>query len=137
MIKKYLPIFALLLIAFSSCSDEEVSQPETNSNFLLGKWIENSSSINNEENDGINEYVVFTSDYRTEFVYYDEFASENGYYSEFGDWKIEGSTITITWDESDPGLEIYKLTIIQLDDSALIWKHENKRDGVIIQNFKK
>ena len=126
----------ILGITILSCSSDDSDDNETNSN-LIGTWY-GISSIFNGNNSGIpdNNIVKFTSDNRVEFIY-EGFGNNGEDISEFGDWTENGSTLTITWDDSDPGLENYVLKILELNESTLKWQTEITNEGTLIETFRK
>lgn len=117
----------IILAIFTSCSSDD---KDSNGNeYLIGTWtgITRTFDWNSSEIPGYNyspgyNIVKFTSDQRTEFIY-KEYGINGEDISEFGNWSKKGNTLTITWDEADPGLEKYILTITELTENSLKWEN--------------
>lgn len=94
------------------------------------------SSTFNGQNSGVpdNSIVKFTADNRTEFVY-EGFGNNGEDITEYGDWSKNGSTLTITWDDADPGFENYILNITELTESSLKWETEISGEGTLTEAF--
>lgn len=123
----------------SSCSSND-DNSNSEEDLIIGTW-HGVSSILDGNNLGVpsNSIVKFTSNNRTEFIY--EVPEYNGgeYTIEIekGSWSKNNNTLTITWDESDVGLEIYVLTITELSSNSLTWKTTLAGEGELIETFKK
>lgn len=130
----------VVLLILSSCSSNDDNN-NSEEDLIIGTWHGVSSTFNGN-NLGVpaNKTVKFTSNNRTEFIY--EVFANNGddtmeIETETGSWTKNNNTLTITWDESDVGLEIYVLTIIELSSNSLTWKTIIKDEGELIETFKK
>lgn len=136
MKKLNLLLTIILGITILSCSSDDEN---SNGNYsdLIGTWYGISSTFNGN-NAGIpdNSIVKFTSDNRVEFIY-EGFGNNGEDISEFGDWTENGNTLTITWEDSDPGLENYVLEILELNESTLKWQTEITGEGTLIETFSK
>lgn len=123
----------------SSCSSND-DNSNSEENLIIGTWHGVSSTLDGN-NLGLpsNSIVKFTSNNRTEFIY-EVPAYNGGEYTieiEKGSWSKNNNTLTITWDESDVGLEIYVLTITELSSNSLTWKTTLAGEGELIETFKK
>lgn len=136
MKKLNLLLTIILGITILACSSDDSDDNGNNSN-LIGTWYGISSTFNGN-NSGIpdNSILKFTSDNRVEFIY-EGFGNNGEDISEFGDWTENGNTLTITWDDSDPGLENYVLEILELNESTLKWQTEITGEGTLIETFSK
>ena len=137
--KKRNLIFGILIgfLTFTSCSSDDDNDDSGTDVSIIGTWSGTSSTFNGN-NSGIpdNNIVKFTSDNRTEFVY--KGLGNNGQdISEFGNWTKSGNTLTITWDDADPGLENYVLKILLLNESTLKWQTEITGEGTLIEVFER
>ncbi|AUP80321.1 lipocalin-like domain-containing protein [Flavivirga eckloniae] len=136
MKKLNLLLTIILGITILSCSSDDENNNGNNST-LIGTWYGISSTFNGN-NSGIpdNNILKFTSNNRVEFIY-EGFGNNGENVSEFGDWTENGNTLTIVWDDSDPGLENYVLEILELNDSTLKWRTEITGEGTLIETFSK
>jgi hypothetical protein len=105
--KNLLYLFLALTLA---CSNE--ANDDNSESLLLGEWQYDS-------NPGYGD-PTFYEDGRVKFHYFSEAWGDN--FSEWGDWTLSGSSLKIFWDESDPGLEVYDTTVLELTTSKLVWK---------------
>jgi len=144
MKKLNLLLTIILGITILSCSSNNENGNENNSD-LIGTWYGISSTFNGG-NSGVpyNNILKFTSDNRVEFIY-EGFGNSGEDISDFGDWSENGNTLTITWDDSDPGLENYVLEILELTETSLkyttdIYGENNGQEvfeGTLIETFSK
>jgi len=127
----------VILAIFTSCSSDDDNNDGGTDGNLIGTWIGVSSTFNGE-NSGVpdNNIVKFTSDNRTEFIY-EGFGNNGQDISEFGDWSKSGNTLTITWNDADPGLENYVLTITELTENSLKWETTISGEGTLKETFTK
>lgn len=128
--------FLIAIMILTSCSSDD-NNDSKNDGSIVGTWIGVSSSFNGH-NSGVpdNSIVKFTSDNRTEFVY-EGFGNNGQDISDFGDWSKRGNTLTINWDDADPGLETYILTITELTKNSLKWETEIIGEGILKETFEK
>lgn len=126
----------ILGIILSSCSSDDSNTPLNTSN-LIGTWYGISSTLNGN-NTGIPDHNVmtFTVDNRVVFTY-EGFGNNGEDISEYGNWVENGSTLTITWDDSDSDLENYVLEILELNQTTLKWRTEIAGEGTLIETFSK
>ena len=121
---------------FSSCSsnDDDISAEDSS---IIGTWNGISSTFNGESS-GVpdNNIVKFTSDNKTEFTY-SGFGNNGEDIIETGTWAKSGNTLTVTWDESDEGLETYVLTIIEVSGTTLTWETVISGEGTLSETFQK
>lgn len=129
-------ILFTLTLTLSSCSKDEVSEDSLSAK-LIGTWIGKASSLNNVSQGVPDNNILKFSQNRTEFIY-EKFGNNGEDISEFGDWSLSGNTLTISWDESDPGLETLILEILILNDANLKWKEVlSPNDSILIEEFSK
>ncbi len=128
----------IILTILTSCSSDDKNSNEETNEKLIGTWIVTTRTFdwNSSEIPGYNyspgyNIVKFTSDQRTEFIY-KEYGINGEDISEFGNWSKKGNTLTITWDEADPGLEKYILTITELTENSLKWDNLDSVEGTPI-----
>lgn len=113
--KKLKLTFGILiaLMIFTSCSsDDKDSNNDISENLLIGEWQFDSDPGYGDP--------TFYDNGRVEVHYFK--AAWGDDFSEWGDWALSGSNLKIFWDESDPGLEVYDTTILELTASKLVWK---------------
>jgi hypothetical protein len=132
-IKTYFSIFILITTIHFSCSNDD---DNVNNGQIIGTWNGISSTYNGQ-NAGIpdNTIVIFSSNNRVEFIY-EGFGNNGEDISELGSWTLNGNNLRIEWDDSDPGLEIYNLQIIELSNSTLKWSTIID-GGTLIETFNK
>lgn len=128
----YVLLIALMIL--SSCSNDDNNDNATEAS-IIGTWNGVSSTFNGE-NTGIpdNSIVKFTSDNKTEFIY-EGFGNSGEDITETGSWTLNGNTLTITWTDSDPGLETYILTINELTETSLKWETTITGEGILKETF--
>ncbi|MBZ9788203.1 hypothetical protein LB456_12105 [Psychroflexus sp. CAK57W] len=133
--KKLNLLFIVILgVTFISCSSDDRDENRNNNN-LIGTWygVSTNGNISRVPDNNI---VKFTSDNRVQFIY-EGFGIDGEDISEFGNWNKSELTLTITWDESDSGLENYVLEILELNESTLRWKTEITGEGVLTETYTK
>ena len=130
-------VLLILLTFVSACSSDDDNNNNESDSTLVGTWIGVSSTFNGQ-NSGVpdNSIVKFTADNRTEFVY-EGFGNNGEDITEYGDWSKNGSTLTITWEDADPGFENYILNITELTESSLKWETEISGEGTLTEAFVK
>lgn len=138
---KYFFFSALTVFTLISCSDNDSSNTNTSDNSLLGTWQLSETSLNDEsftlsacEKQNT---IQFTDAGRVTFVYYLGSNSSNCNTDavETGDWVKQGNNITITWDESDAGLEVYRLNVTELSGNTLKWKTTITGEGELKETY--
>tara|TARA_R100001369_G_scaffold10176_1_gene23164 strand:+ start:15919 stop:16326 length:408 start_codon:yes stop_codon:yes gene_type:complete len=133
---KFTYTILIALLIFSSCSsnDDETSNEDSS---IVGTWIGVSSTFNGETSGTPdNSIVKFTSNNETEFIY-EGFGNDGEDITETGSWAKSGNTLTITWDESDSGLETYVLTITEISGTTLTWETAISGEGTLSETFQK
>ena len=125
------------ILTFTSCSSDDDNNDSGTNASIIGTWNGTSSTFNGN-NSGVpdNNIVKFTSDNRTEFIY-EGFGNNGQDISEFGDWSKNGNTLTINWDDADPGNETYILQIEELTENSLKWKTEISGEGTLKETFER
>ena len=125
------------ILTFTSCSSDDDNNDSGTNASIIGTWNWTSSTFNGN-NSGVpdNNSVKFTSDNRTEFIY-EGFGNNGQDISEFGDWSKNGNTLTINWDDADPGNETYILQIEELTENSLKWKTEISGEGTLKETFER
>lgn len=127
-------VLALSLII--GCSKDQ----DNNSNdLLIGTWIAVDGTYNGENWNAADYNIIkFTSNNRVEFIY-EGFGNNGEDIHDMADWEKVGNTLTIKWDESDAGLEIFELKILDLTNSKLVLRSEdpNTEEYYIIEMFNK
>lgn len=111
--RKLLFILGLVSTLFltTACSNnDDVS--ESPKDLLIGEW-------RNDADPGYGD-PTFNIDGRVEVHYFKEAWGDD--FSDWGDWTLVDSNLKITWDDSDPGLEVYDTNIIQLTATKLRWE---------------
>ncbi len=137
--KKLNLICGLLIgfLIFTSCSsDDDSSESGTDAN-LVGTWNGVSSTFNGN-NSGVpdNSIVRFMSDSSTEFIY-ENFGNNGEDITETGTWAKSGNTLTIIFDDADPGNETYVLNILELTENNLEWEANISGEGTLIERFER
>lgn len=137
--------FFSALIAFTliSCSDNDSSNTNTGDNSLVGTRQLSETSLNDEDFtlsacEQLNT-VQFTDAGLAIFTYNLASNSSNCHIDaiETGDYTKAGNNITITWDESDEGHEVYHLTVTELSGSTLKWKTTITGEGELKEAYTK
>lgn len=125
------------ILTFTSCSSDDDNNDNGTDASIIGTWNGISSTFNGN-NSGVpdNNIVKFTSDNRTEFIY-EGFGNNGQDISEFGDWSKNGNTLTISWDDADPGNETYILQITELTENSLKWSTEISGEGTLTETFER
>ncbi|MEG3657310.1 lipocalin family protein [Arenibacter palladensis] len=127
-------VFTLSLIIGCSKDDDSKSNE-----LLIGTWIAVDGTHNGENWTAADYNIIkFTSNNRAEFIY-EGFGNNGEDIHDMADWEKVGNTLTIKWDESDPGLEIFELKILDLTSSRLVWRSEdpNAEEYNIVEIFNK
>jgi len=125
MKKSYFFIGAFLFLLTSiSCSSSDDS-PSIDTEQLVGTWLLESAKIDGEEV-GSSDEVRFTSNERAYYTYYD-FGTGGEDIIEDADYSLSGNSITVTWDDSDPGNESDTFQILELTSTKL--KLKSTEDG--------
>jgi len=136
--KKRNLIYGILIgiLTFTSCSSDDNNISGTDAS-IIGTWNGTSSTFNGNST-GVpdNSIVKFTSDNRTEFIY-EGFGDNGEDISEFGDWSKNGNTLSINWDDADPGLGTYILIITELTENSLKWETEISGEGTLKETFER
>ena len=118
----------ILAIIFISCSTSDDNNKIATEESLIGTWSTIQSKLNGNTVTS-QEKVKFTSN-RATFYYSDNIIEE-------GDYTKSGNTITITWDDSDPGLENYTLKINELTATELKWETVISGEGTLEESLEK
>ncbi|MCH4824682.1 hypothetical protein ML462_16040 [Gramella lutea] len=118
----------ILAITFISCSTSDDNNKIDTEESLIGTWSTIQSKLNGNTVTS-QEKVKFTSN-RATFYYSDNITEE-------GDYTKSGNTITITWDDSDPGLENYTLKINELTATELKWETVISGEGTLEESLEK
>lgn len=138
---KQLFFSALLAITLIGCSDDDNNTTDNSNSSVIGIWQLHERSLNDnafnltacqKENT-----VEFTPDGRVEFAYSTGSNSSNCQTDaiETGEWVKNGNEVSITWDDSDEGLEVYHVTITKLSDSNLKWKSIVTGEGLLEETY--
>ncbi len=137
--KKLNLIYGVLigLLIFTSCSSDDSDSENGTDVSIVGTWNGVSSSFNGN-NSGVpdNNIVKFMSDNRTEFIY-EGFANSGQDITETGSWSKSGNSLIITFDDADPGNEIYILNIIELTETNLEWETNISGEGTLVERFER
>jgi len=133
--KKYL-LGAFVFLILVSCSSDD-STDNANNSLLIGTWT-GVSSVFNGNNIGVpdSNTVKFTSNNRVEFIY-GGFGINGENISEFGSWAKNETTLTITWDDSEAGLEAYVLEVNELTESILKWTTNISGEGTLVETYQR
>lgn len=133
--KKLLFLFASIALFSCSKNDEDNSSLETTQ--LVGTWL-----LENAQLDGKN----VSSSYKIQFTttkkatYFYKNPTSNSTFGpdtiETGDYQLSDNSITITWTDSDPGLEKKTYQILELTSTKLKLKSTDA-EGTLIENYKK
>lgn len=139
---KHLFYSALIAFTLLSCSDNDSSNT-TDSQSIVGAWQLETTSLDNEVFDltpcELHNTVNFTDAGRVTFSYYYG-NNDNDCHTdavESGNYVKNGNSVTITWDESDEGLEVYHLSINELSDSTLKWHADPSEEGILRETYSK
>ncbi|WP_330442274.1 lipocalin family protein [Flavobacterium sp. C4GT6] len=133
---------SIAFLALSSCSgdDNNSTTPQTS---LTGTWQLQETSLNNEAFElspcQLQNTIEFTDTGRVTFRYYYGNNTESCQTDaiETGDYIKNGNTVTITWDESDEGMEVYQLTVTELSDTNLKWQTNITGEGQLKETYLK
>lgn len=129
-------IFSLLVVlVLISCSSPNDDSNTPISDTPIGIWnlqeaLLNGSKVSSQD------IVEFTSNNRTKFTY-KKYGNNGQDIFENGSWKMTGNSLTITWDEADPGKKIYVIEILELTSTSLKWKTVIPNEGTLIETFSK
>lgn len=108
-------------ISFTSCSSDDNNDNNNTESLLIGEW-------EYDYDPGYGD-LTFYKDGRVQGHYFKEAWGDD--FSEWGDWTLSNNNLKIYWDDSDPGIEIYDTTILELTQTKLKWKVN--LDGEIFQ----
>ena len=140
---KQLLFTALFAFTIIGCSDDDNSTSNNTNSSVIGIWQLEERSLN-DNNFNLTacqkkSTVEFTPDGRVEFIYSTGNNSSNCQTDavESGDWVKNGNDISITWDESDEGLEVYHLTVTELSEDNLKWKSTIAGEGTLKETYSK
>ena len=124
-------------LIFTSCSSNDDISGSGNDASLVGTWNGTSSTFNGE-NSGMpnNNIVRFMSDNSTEFIY-EGFGNNGQDITETGSWNKSGNTLTITFDDADPGNKTYILNILELTETNLEWEANISGEGTLVERFER
>jgi hypothetical protein len=136
--KKSILIIAFIVSAFYSCSNtESVDESKTiDINQLVGTWNLQSAKLNGEVVSSSYK-VQFTSGKRAKF-YYRNPTSNTTYGPDIidqGNYTATGTSLNITWDKSDVGLEVGRYTIQELTSSQLQLKSVITGEGTLTETY--
>jgi hypothetical protein len=132
--KKSILLFAFTTLFFISCSSDSDNNSTIDTSQIVGVWFLESATIDGEEV-GSSDEIEFKSNQRAFFTYYN-FGSNGQDITESGDYSVGGSTLTISWDDSDPGNETLIFQILELTSSRL--KLRSNVDGdILIETYTK
>jgi len=136
--KKSILIIAFVVSSFYSCSNSEsVDDSKTiDINQLVGTWNLQSAKLNGEAVSSSYK-IQFTSAKRAKFYYRNPTSSTTfgPDIIEQGDYTVTGTSLNITWDESDVGLEVGRYTIQELTSSQLQLKSIITGEGTLIETY--
>lgn len=134
MKKSILHLFIMMLILSACSGNDDNSSIDTTQ--LIGTWELDNAKLNGEEVSSSYK-IQFTSSERTQFYYLNP--TSNTTFGpdvvEDGDYSLSGNTLTITWDESDPGNEISIFQILELTSSKLIIKSVIPGEGTLVEVY--
>lgn len=132
--KKSILLFAFTTLFLFSCSSDSDNNSTVDTSQIVGVWFLESATIDGEEV-GSSDEIEFTSNQRAFFTYYN-FGSNGQDITEIGDYSISGTTLTISWDDSDPGNDALIFQILELTSSRL--KLRSNVDGdILIETYTK
>lgn len=136
--KKSILIIAFVVSSFYSCSNSEsVDDSKTiDINQLVGTWNLQSAKLNGEAVSSSYK-IQFTSAKRAKFYYRNPTSSTTfgPDIIEQGDYTVTGTSLNITWDESDLGLEVGRYTIQELTSSQLQLKSVITGEGTLTETY--
>ncbi|MDH7444693.1 lipocalin family protein [Aquimarina sp. 2201CG14-23] len=129
-------IFMILSMTLIACSSDDDNNLENNQGVeLTGIWIKQSSLLNGNQVTS-QDIVEFTSDNKTIFTY--KSSGANGAdVLETGKWSKNNNDLTVTWDDADPGSEVYELEITELTETTLKWSTVISGEGTLVETFTK
>lgn len=104
----------LALFVIVGCSNDDNNTALIEESKLIGLW-------HSEPSADPEMTLEFTTSHRTHFTYH-EFGNNGQDITESGDWELNGNILKIYWDDSDEGLEVYNVNILELTDAKLKWK---------------
>jgi hypothetical protein len=136
--KKSILIIAFVVSSFYSCSNSESvnGSQAIDINQLVGTWNLQSAKLNGEAVSSSYK-VQFTSDKRAKFYYLNP--TSNTTFGpdtiEQGNYSTTGTSLNITWDKSDPGLEVGRYTIQELTSLQLQLKSVIIGEGTLIETY--
>jgi hypothetical protein len=130
-------ILFFVLIGLFSCSSSD-SSSSVDMTQLVGTWLLDNAKLDGEDVDSSYK-IQFTSSQRANFYYLNP--TSNTTYGpdiiENGDYSINGNSVTISWDDFDPGNEITQYQILELTSTKLKVKSFISGEGTLIETYLK
>jgi hypothetical protein len=129
--KKSILLFAFVTFSLFSCSSSD-NNSSIDTTKLVGTWLLESAKLDGEEF-GSSDEVQFTSNNRAFYTYYN-FGANGQDITENADYSLNGNTITVTYDNADPGNETDTFQILELTSTKLKVKSTDS-EGTLIETY--
>ena len=131
--KKTILLFAFLTFSLFSCSSSnDNNNSSIDANQLVGTWLLENAKLDGEEV-GSSDEARFTSKGRVFYTYYN-FGTNGQDITENADYSLNGNTITVTYDDAEPGNENDTFQILELTSSKLKVKSTDE-EGTLIETY--
>lgn len=132
--KKSILLFAFVTFSLFSCSSSDDNNSSIDTTQLVGTWLLESATLDGDEV-GSSDEARFTSNGRAFYTYYN-FGTNGQDITENADYSLNGNTITVTYDDADPGNETDTFQILELTSSKLKVKSTDS-EGTLIEIYTK
>ena len=132
--KKSILLFAFVTFSLFSCSSSDDNNSSIDTTQLVGTWLLESAKLDGDEV-GSSDEANFTSNGRVFYTYYN-FGTNGQDITENADYTLNGNTITVTYDDADPGNETDTFQILELTSSKLKLKSTDS-EGTLIEIYTK
>ena len=131
--KKSILLFAFLTFSLFSCSNSD-NNSSIDTTQLVGTWLLESAKLDGEEV-GSSDEARFTSNGRAFYTYYN-FGTNGQDITENADYSLNGNTLTVTYDDADPGNGTDTFQILELTATKLKVRSSDS-EGTLIEIYNK
>ena len=132
--KKTILLLAFVSFALFSCSSSDDNNSSIDTTQLVGTWLLESAKLDGEEV-GSSDEARFTSNGRAFYTYYN-FGTNGQDITENADYSLNGNTLTVTYDDADPGNETDTFQILELTATKLKVRSSDE-EGTLIEIYNK